>query len=553
MSEFSLTQAQKDAYALLSSKKYTLLFGGSRCISGDTRVLTDKGYVPVRELYFNQMPFTVAGYDEDIDAMVWTMAEVPFIKGVALLYKVTTTAGMSFRCTENHRILTKDGYKELKDVVVGETLIGTPWYDLPRIQSIEPTTIEPYYDFTVPKTSNYVAEGVVHHNSGKSFALVSAVFSRAIKEPESRHLILRFRFNHAYQSLMCDTIPKVLKIAWPQLTVQVNKKYAVYTLPNKSEVWIGGMDDGERVERILGNEYSTIWFEECSQLSWKGINVVRTRLAQKNNLEKKIYFSCNPPSKRHWVYQVFVQGINPEDGLPLKDAENYGCLRMNPDQNLSNIDGSYMDILQGLTEKERKRFLMGEFSDDSEGALFKYDWIVKNRVLKQPDRLDRVGVGVDPAVTALENSDLTGIICGGIVNKGSDGRKHFYIWDDFSIKASPATWASEVSRAYSTYMADFTVAEINQGGDMVTSTLYNADPLMNVRIVRATRGKQVRAEPVAALAEKGQLHIVGELPELENEMTGWNPLTDDKSPDRLDAMVWLISELMGKNARVGTW
>ncbi len=205
--------------------------------------------------------------------------------------------------------------------------------------------------------------------SGKTFILCYAVFVRASKT-RSRHCILRSKFNHAKRSLWLDTIPKMLKICFPNLKVKENKSDHYYILPNGSEVWVGGLDDKERVEKILGNEYSTLYFNECSQIQFRDINTALSRLAEKNSLTKKVYYDENPPSKKHWSYWQFVKFLHPEDNEPI-DPEPFGSLLMNPMDNLVNIDEEYItQILDKMPEKQKARFKYGTFTDDSDGMVY---------------------------------------------------------------------------------------------------------------------------------------------------------------------------------------
>jgi phage terminase large subunit-like protein len=161
-------------------------------------------------------------------------------------------------------------------------------------------------------------------------------------------------------------------------------------------------------------------------------------------------------------------------------------------------------------------------------------------VLKAPD-LVRVVVGVDPAISAKDESDETGIIVAG---KGADG--HAYVLDDLSLRASPDGWARAAVTAYHRNSADRIVAEVNQGGDMVENTVRTVDRNVAYSAVHASRGKYSRAEPIAALYEQGKVHHVGTFAELEDQQCQWVP--GDKSPDRLDALVWAITAL-GLTAR----
>lgn len=205
--------------------------------------------------------------------------------------------------------------------------------------------------------------------SGKSFIIVFAIIVRACKV-KSRHVMLRQTFNSIKTSIWLDTLIKVLAIAFPNLTFQMNKSDYYITLPNGSEIWIAGLDDDKRVEKILGKEFSTIFFNECSQLSYRSIQVALTRLAEKNSLKKKVYYDENPPSKKHWSYWLFVKKQDPVENTPLEDPEEYTSMVINPIDNLDNIDEDYLKMLSKMPEKERQRFLEGEFTDEDDGAAY---------------------------------------------------------------------------------------------------------------------------------------------------------------------------------------
>jgi phage terminase large subunit-like protein len=169
-----------------------------------------------------------------------------------------------------------------------------------------------------------------------------------------------------------------------------------------------------------------------------------------------------------------------------------------------------------------------------------------NRVIKAPE-LNRIVIGVDPAVTANETSDSTGIVVAG-----QDARGHYYILSDRTTeKASPQVWGNAVVTAYHEYKADRVIGEVNQGGDLVERNIRVIEPALSYKSVRATRGKLMRAEPIANLYEQGKVHHVGSFPELEDEMCNYNPMMEDMpSPDRLDALVWAMTELSARAAAV---
>lgn len=205
--------------------------------------------------------------------------------------------------------------------------------------------------------------------------------------------------------------------------------------------------------------------------------------------------------------------------------------------NAANLSPAALIELKARYEGTRlgRQELFGELLEDVEGALFTSRLIDAARVHDAPP-LERIIVAIDPAVTVTERSDETGIIVAGIA-KGD-----VYVLEDRTCKASPDGWARLAIDLFYKHKADRIVAEVNNGGDLVVQTLRTVDPNVPVKKVTASRGKHVRAEPVSAMYEQGRVHHVGNLPDLEQQMTTWTPL-DRESPDRLDALVWAVTDL----------
>ncbi len=180
--------------------------------------------------------------------------------------------------------------------------------------------------------------------------------------------------------------------------------------------------------------------------------------------------------------------------------------------------------------------LYAELLFDHPGALWTRDNIDNNRVVEFPG-LRRIVVAIDPAVTAYEDSSETGIVVAGVSHDG-----HGYVLEDVTLRASPDGWAKAAVAAYNKYKADRIVAETNNGGDMVESTIKTVAPNVSFKKVHASRAKHTRAEPVAALYEQNRIHHVGVFGKLEDQLCQWVP--GDTSPDRLDALVWAFTELM---------
>lgn len=373
--------------------------------------------------------------------------------------------------------------------------------------------------------------------SGKSFIIVRSIILIALKYPGSRHLIARFRFNAVKNSIWADTMKKVLKLCFPGLIVKWNNVDYFIELPNGSQVWLAGLDDKERTEKILGMEFLTIFLNEASQISYDAYSTIKTRLAQLIEGARNILFvDCNPPSKKHWLYKVFIEYIDPEQNTTL-DGKRYGAIKMNPIDNLENISPEYMEILESMPLRKRQRFKDGDFSDESEGALWNDDLINSTRVIEVVP-FKRIVVSIDPAVTSKDTSDETGIIAVGI---GFDD--HLYILDDDTGTYTPNEWAQRGVAMYNKWNADRIIGEVNNGGDLIEAVLRNVSKTIPYKGIHATRDKLTRAEPIAAIYEQGKAHHVGILVELELEMCSWTAKSGEKSPNRIDALVWACTEL----------
>jgi phage terminase large subunit-like protein len=413
---------------------------------------------------------------------------------------------------------------------------------------------------TKQKDALIVAGGKAEHvmffggsRSGKTFLHVRNIVTRAIKAPKSRHAILRYRFNHIKASIVFDTFPKVMEICYPKIRYNLNKTDFFVTFDNGSEIWFGGLDDKERTEKILGNEYVTIYLNECSQISNSARETVTTRLAQQVNqtingesieMKTRMYYDCNPPSKAHWSYRLFMEKVDPETKKPVLNQDDYASIQMNPKDNLDNLSKSYLKTLESMSPRLRKRFYHGEFADSNPNALFQDALIDQFRVIDgQVPEMIRIVVAVDPSGSGDEDNahnDEIGIVVAGL---GQDGNA--YIMEDCTIKAGPKIWGNVSTTAYDRHLADVLVAEKNFGGEMVRFTIQTAKPDINFKFVTASRGKHIRAEPISALYEIGKVRHIGYFNELENELVGMSTIgyTGEGSPNRVDAMVWAITEL----------
>ena len=393
--------------------------------------------------------------------------------------------------------------------------------------------------------------------SGKTFIAIVAIVARALAAPGSRHAILGFRFNRIKQAIVLDTFPKVLSTCFPGHSGRLDKVDYYYEFSNGSQIWFGGLDDAERTEKVLGKEFATVLLNESSQISNDSRQTVETRLAQKvmvvapgepedgQELRLKMYYDCNPPKKTHWVYKLFIKKIDPDDGKPLRNPEEFAELKMNPKDNEENLGSGYLHGLDNMSAAKRRRFRDGEFGEGNPNQLFDEENFEKYRVIDMDELPDmvRIVVAVDPSGADDKNNednDAIGIVAAGI---GTDGNA--YILQDRTVKAGPGTWGKVCCKLYDDLDGDCVVGEENFGGAMVKFVIRTANPRVPYKKVTATRGKVVRAEPVSALYADGKVRHVGMMRELEDELVGFTThgYEGDKSPNRADAGIWAIYAL----------
>ncbi len=392
--------------------------------------------------------------------------------------------------------------------------------------------------------------------SGKTFLIVRTIIVRALHAPHSRHLMVRFRANAIRASVWLDTFPKVMRLCFPELRSISRRQDGFEELPNGAQLWFGGLDEKDRVEKILGQEYATIYAGECSQIPYTSVLVMRTRLAQPGTgLKLRGFYDLNPTSTAHWTNLEFGEKKDPISLLPLRSAENYGRMFLNPHDNAENLDPDYLSSLDDLPESHRVRFRDGVYTVEIDGALWTSDMLELCReepiVPDVPGRrlgeFQRIAVGVDPsgAQSRLDiKSDEIGIV---VVGRRQD--KSGVVLEDATLRGGPIEWGRRVAAMYKKWKADTVVAERNYGGAMVESTIKIADSSCKVQLVNASRGKTVRAEPIAALYETKRMTHAGRFPDLENQLTKFSKYgyKGDRSPDRADALVWAATELFIDN------
>lgn len=283
----------------------------------------------------------------------------------------------------------------------------------------------------------------------------------------------------------------------------------------------------EEPDRLRGPQHHGAWCDELASFKYPEVYEM-LKFGLRLGEHPQVIITTTPRPTKH-IKQL------------LKEAETGATIvtRGTTFDNAENLPQSFLTELIARYEGTRlgRQEMYGEVINEVEGALWNRDNIDQYRVKDIPTDLARVVVAIDPAVTANEGSDETGIVVGGRDNQGE-----LYVLGDYTIKASPMEWAKRAIDAYDKHEADAIVVETNNGGEMIKTLIRQLRPTMNVVEVRATRGKQLRAEPIASLYEQGRVHHCGVFDQLEMQMCEWTQ-SDPKSPDRLDALVWAFTEL----------
>ena len=313
--------------------------------------------------------------------------------------------------------------------------------------------------------------------------------------------------------------PSNRHIVWPSIDGAPNSIATTFT--------------AEEPDDLRGPEVDFAWCDELA--SWKYLDETwaNLKLALRGTEYPRTIITTTPRPLK------FLRKLYADPYTVVTGGSTY--------ENAANLPDAYLEEIERLyggTSRGRQE-IHAEILDEAEGALWKRKIIERYRV--QPDEvpdLARVVVAIDPAVTATEQSDETGIIAAG--SAPMNGRDHYYVLEDGSGRYSPLEWADMALSIFDTRMADRIVGEVNNGGDMIEQTLRTRRPDIPYRAVHASRGKYARAEPIAALYDQGLVHHVGNFDELEDQQCNWIANSTMRSPDRLDADVWAITELMSK-------
>jgi len=363
---------------------------------------------------------------------------------------------------------------------------------------------------------------------GKSMMLSNLAIKLATENPDERIAIWAPDFGTLKRVVFFGE-SGILKNIHPDIKYEVNKADLFIKFDNGAE--IQGYSAVAH-ESSRGAQSSVSLIEELGSWIYQREAYDAAQMINRLGIKPRTYIATTPTPT------ALIQEIVKSDNVHVINGTTMHNYFLTPDyaENLKNK----------LSDRMYRQEVLGEVLGDNPYALFKMSDIEKCRVESAP-HLKRIIVAVDPAVTSNADSDETGIIVAGI-----SADRHCYILEDATCTAAtPEEWSAKAVAMYRKWGADRIVAEKNQGGQMVQSVIRSADrTLPPCKLVHASKGKEIRAEPVSAYYEHGEVHHVGRFVELERQMTEWNPV-NGKSPDRLDALVWACTELMDKGMSKG--
>lgn len=357
----------------------------------------------------------------------------------------------------------------------------------------------------------------------------------------------------------CVLGPSGLRAHDPGVKVRQTAGGTTVRFTNGAEGKLFGAHTPEDVERLRsGGNRCMVWAEELAAWRYMQECWQHMRYGLRVGPWPHVIVSTTPKNR------MLIKELAKKAALGTKDPET-GRIEVILTKG-STADNPHLDegVKRMLYEdyagtRLGRQELYGDILEDVESALWNYSVIDKHRLMlhDQPDKMDLIVVGVDPAAGGANEH---GIVVCGKVNKYRthedhpySGTPHGFVLDDQTCTGSPNTWAKRAIQAYYDHGANYIVAERNNGGDMVINTIHGIDSTVPVKTVWATRGKARRAEPVSMLYEQGRVHHIGELNELEDQMCEFDPVDPDDSwsPDRMDAMVWAMTELLIGNRELG--
>lgn len=359
---------------------------------------------------------------------------------------------------------------------------------------------------------------------GKSHWLSNAIVADALSAPNRRLLLMAADYNNLKKvNFLGDS--GIISCINPNVNYEFNKVDLTLAFENGSQIV---SYSAEAYDKTRGSQFHNAYLDELAAWQYAEEGLEAARLVLRLGEHPRMFIATTPRPT------AVIKELAADDRTLVVKGKTEDNYFLPPSY--------YEELKRKLTDRMFRQECLAEILDDNPYALWNASDIEAARVNKAP-HLKRIVVAVDPAVTSNEDSDETGIVVCAI-----DADGHGYVLEDCTMtSATPDQWAKRAIEAYYKWGAHRIVAEVNQGGDMVETVIRNLDrKIPPVKKVRATKGKELRAEPIAAFYERREVHHVGRFLELEKQQTEWNPTEKGKSPDRIDALVWGLTELMTK-------
>ena len=333
------------------------------------------------------------------------------------------------------------------------------------------------------------------------------------------------------RDVMIEGPAGLLAVSSPWLRPEYEPSKRRLTWPNGATA---STFSSEEADRLRGPQHDLAWADEIAAM------------AEPSGVWDMLMFGLRIGAHPRWLATTTPKPVKLLRELLAREGRDVVVTRGSTFANAANLAPSFLEGIKaryGGTRLGRQE-LEAELLSDVPGALWQLDWIDRDRVERAPE-LKRIVVAVDPAVSTNEGSDETGIVVAGI-----DANRHGYVIEDLSGRYAPHEWAAVAVNAYRRHKADRIIAEKNNGGDMVETTIRMVSTNVSFKAVHASRGKVTRAEPISALYEQKKVHHLGTLTQLEDQMCAFTSDFDRSrsgySPDRVDALVWALSELLGE-------
>ena len=402
-----------------------------------------------------------------------------------------------------------------------------------RLRQVIKHSRQTFWDVHVPETNCYFAHGVLHHNSAKSHFFAEAMIANAAENSGFRAACIR-----EVQKTLKESAKRLLedKIAEMGYSDRFRILNDQIICPGNGVIIFQGMQDhtAESIKSLEG--FQIAWVEESQTLSSRSLELLRPTIRATGS---ELWFSWNPRNRADAVDAFFRGPMPPEDAI-IREI-NFTDNKLFP----AELEADRLHDHKANPDRYA-HIWHGDYEPEALGAIWTRQVIEANRVV-EPPAIERILVGIDPAVTDTAVSDEHGV---SVCALGSDG--HGYVLEDASLKGGPVQWAQRALAMYDKYEADAIVVEINQGGDMVKHTIESQGRGARIIEVRATRGKHVRAEPVSALYSTNRIHHVGSMPEMEDQLCKFTSsgYEGSDSPDRAEAMIWCMTELFPGITRV---